>query len=205
MSNPWETISLNDYENHMKLKTVQQLQAMNVIMRDQFYRYPISSVMILGIAGGNGLNHIDIDRIKMVYGVDVNRAYLEACAKRYPQLENIFVPIPCDLQEDNIKLPSADMVIANLLVEYIGYSNFQKVVKQVRPQFASCVIQVNADSSFVSFSPYLPVFDCLQEIHKEIDEYGIIQAMREIEYNLIYREDTALPNQKSLLRLDFTE
>ena len=36
MSNPWETISLNDYENHMKLKTVQQLQAMNVIMRDQY-------------------------------------------------------------------------------------------------------------------------------------------------------------------------
>ena len=49
MSNPWETISLNDYENHMKLKTVQQLQAMNVIMRDQFYRYPISSVMILSL------------------------------------------------------------------------------------------------------------------------------------------------------------
>ena len=34
MSNPWETISLGDYENHMKLKTVQQLQAMNSIMSE---------------------------------------------------------------------------------------------------------------------------------------------------------------------------
>ena len=65
MTNPWESIRLDDYENHMKLKTVRQLQAMNRIMRDQFYRYPISSVMILGIAGGNGLNpvsytHLDV-------------------------------------------------------------------------------------------------------------------------------------------------
>ena len=205
MTNPWESIRLDDYENHMKLKTVRQLQAMNRIMRDQFYRYPISSVMILGIAGGNGLNHIDIDRIKMVYGVDINRAYLEACVKRYPQLENILVPIPCDLQKDDIKLPQADMVIANLLVEYIGYINFQKTVKQARPRFVSCVIQVNTDSSFVSSSPYLPVFDCLQEVHREIDESGIIQAMSEIGYGLVYRQNTELPNLKSLLRLDFSQ
>lgn len=29
MKNPWEEISLTDYENHMKLDSVMQLQAMN--------------------------------------------------------------------------------------------------------------------------------------------------------------------------------
>ena len=29
MYNPWEEIPLNDYENHMKLNSVMQLQAMN--------------------------------------------------------------------------------------------------------------------------------------------------------------------------------
>ena len=55
MANPWEEISLDDYENHMKLDSVMQLQAMNEMMKGQFDSNPISSVMIFGIAGGNGL------------------------------------------------------------------------------------------------------------------------------------------------------
>ncbi len=52
MKNPWEEILLADYESHMKLDSVRQLQAMNGILQGQFDAYPISSVMILGIAGG---------------------------------------------------------------------------------------------------------------------------------------------------------
>ncbi len=33
--NPWEKISLSDYENHMSLKSVYQLQILNEIMRGQ--------------------------------------------------------------------------------------------------------------------------------------------------------------------------
>lgn len=58
LSNPWENISLSDYENHMALDSVWQLQAMNQMMKGQLNTYNISSVMILGIAGGNGLEHI---------------------------------------------------------------------------------------------------------------------------------------------------
>lgn len=52
ISNPWKEISLNDYESHMKLDSVMQLQTMNRMMKSQFDDYPVSSVMILGIAGG---------------------------------------------------------------------------------------------------------------------------------------------------------
>lgn len=31
--NPWEEISLSDYENHMRLDSVRQLQTMNRMMR----------------------------------------------------------------------------------------------------------------------------------------------------------------------------
>lgn len=55
MKNPWEEISLADYESHMKLYSVMQLQAMNEMMKRQLDTYSISSVMILGIAGGNGI------------------------------------------------------------------------------------------------------------------------------------------------------
>ena len=58
MKNPWEEIPLEDYENHMKLDSVLQLQSLNEMMKGQFQDYPFSSIMILGIAGGNGLEHI---------------------------------------------------------------------------------------------------------------------------------------------------
>lgn len=64
MLNPWNEIKLDDYENHMKLASVMQLQSMNEMMYEQFYGYPVTSVMILGIAGGNGLNHVNTDKLK---------------------------------------------------------------------------------------------------------------------------------------------
>ena len=49
MKNPWEEIPLTDYENHMKLGSVMQLQAMNEMMKGQFDAYPVTSVMISAI------------------------------------------------------------------------------------------------------------------------------------------------------------
>ena len=41
MNNPWDSIPLSDYENHMALDSVRQLQTMNDLMADQFVRYPV--------------------------------------------------------------------------------------------------------------------------------------------------------------------
>ena len=84
MGNPWETVSLDDYENHMKLDSVRQLQTMNQLMADQFTRYPVRNAMVLGVAGGNGLEHVDPERLETVYAVDLNHEYMAACAPRYP-------------------------------------------------------------------------------------------------------------------------
>ena len=76
MNNPWKEIDLADYENHMKLDTVMQLQTMNSMMKNQFGDYPVSTAMVLGIAGGNGLEHVSKDKFEAVYGVDINEDYL---------------------------------------------------------------------------------------------------------------------------------
>lgn len=39
MHNPWEDIDLNDYEGHMSLDSVYQLQVLSQIMKEQFYSY----------------------------------------------------------------------------------------------------------------------------------------------------------------------
>lgn len=48
MKNPWEEIGLSDYENHMNLDSVLQLQTMNAMMKEQFYQYPVKTIMVLG-------------------------------------------------------------------------------------------------------------------------------------------------------------
>ena len=203
MSNPWEEISLTDYENHMKLDSVMQLQAMNKMMKGQLDDYPISSVMILGIAGGNGLEHIQKDKFERVYGVDVNYSYLQEVIRRYRNLDDILECLCVNLIEETYKLPKADMVIANLLIEYIGYECFQKAIKHVNPKFVSCIIQINIEDNWVSDSPYLHVFDGLEQVHHQMEEQALEKVMIEIGYHTIKTLDYLLPNGKKLVQIDF--
>lgn len=100
MINPWEKISLYDYESHMKLDSVKQLQTLSQMMKGQFDAFPAGSVMILGIAGGNGLEHIDEHKFKKVYGVDINGEYLKAVEKRYTCISDILECIQVNLLEE---------------------------------------------------------------------------------------------------------
>ncbi|MDE6133816.1 MAG: class I SAM-dependent methyltransferase, partial [Oscillospiraceae bacterium] len=169
MDNPWKSIKLSDYENHMKLDSVKQLQTLNSMMKKQLDTSPARSVMILGIAGGNGLEHINTEKYTAVYGVDVNAEYLQEVEKRYAKLGGVLKCFCVDLTADISELPADDLVIANLLIEYIGYEYFQRVVKQVKPKYVSCGIQINTDKEFVSDSPYLHSFDGLDSVHHQIE------------------------------------
>jgi len=203
MKNPWEEINLSDYENHMKLDKVMQLQAMNKMMKEQFYKYPVKTIMILGVAGGNGLEHIDAQIIERIYGVDINKKYLQECAARYEKLNGILECFCVDLSDENTILPYADIVIANLLVEYIGYECFKKVITQIKPKYVSCIIQINIDDSFVSDSPYLHVFEHLDIVHHHMEEDELVASMENISYQLLSKSEYFLPNGKKLVQIDF--
>lgn len=203
MENPWKSIKLSDYENHMKLDSVMQLQTLNVMMKKQLSAYPADSAMILGIAGGNGLEHIDAEKYSVVYGVDVNREYLLEVEKRYQDLNGILKCLCADLTADISELPAADLVIANLLIEYIGYECFQRVVKQVKPKYVSSGIQINTGKEFVSDSPYLHSFDGLNSVHCQMDTDKLISVMGDIGYKAVSEIEYPLPNVKKLVQIDF--
>lgn len=185
MNNPWKDISLSDYENHMALDSVQQLQAMNQIMKGQLNQYEVQSAMILGIAGGNGLEHVDTEKLNKVYGVDINQEYLTITKKRYENLSDTLDCLCIDLVGEAEKLPQVDMLIANLLIEYIGYECFEKVVTVTKPVYVSCIIQVNVDDSFVSESPYLHAFDGLVSVHHQMAKQELQNSMNEIDYHVL--------------------
>ncbi len=161
--------------------------------------------MILGIAGGNGLEHIPKDKFARIYGVDINTSYLQTVIRRYPELIGCLECLCINLIDETDKLPKADFLIANLLVEYIGYDCFQKAVKQVQPRYVSCIIQINADDGWVSDSPYIHVFDKLDEVHHQVEEDLLAQALESIGYKKVAQNEKALPNGKKLVQLDFME
>ncbi|HRU96886.1 MAG TPA: methyltransferase type 11 [Ruminococcus sp.] len=204
MTNPWEEISLDDYEKHMSLESVRQLQTLDSIMKEQFAAYPVETAAVLGVAGGNGLEHVRPDKFHKVYGVDINADYLRAVTQRYTELSGVLECLHIDLVNEVEKLPQAQLLIANLLIEYIGYGAFQKAVLQTAPQYISCVIQINKDEEqWVSESPYLHAFDRLDEVHHQMEEKALTAAMNEIGYSLILQKSEPLPNGKALVRLDF--
>lgn len=181
--NPWEKIPfLSDYENHMRLASVMQLQAMNRMMQRQFSLGEADSVMVLGVAGGNGLEHASGCGFKKVYGVDINHDYLQQCQLRHAGLGETLVCICADLTSTETILPHADLLIANLLIEYIGYDCFCRTVTLIAPRYVSCIIQINVDDCFVSDSPYLHVFDGLESVHHQIQEDELASAMQSVGY-----------------------
>jgi len=203
MDNPWKSIKLSDYENHMSLDTVKQLQVLNSMMKEQLSIYPVNNVMILGIAGGNGLEHIDTEKYSIVYGIDVNYEYLQEVQKRYKKLNGILKCLCLDLITETVELPASDLIIANLLIEYIGYECFQKAVRQVNPEYVSCGIQINIDDEFVSDSPYLRSFKGLNSVHHQMKTDELIKKMYDINYKCISSVEHLLPNGKKLVQIDF--
>lgn len=203
MDNPWKSIKLFEYESHMKLDTVMQLQTLNSMMKKQLNAYSVDNVMILGVAGGNGLEHIETEKYNIVYSVDINSKYLQEVRNRYNNLNDIMKCLCIDLISETDKLPSCDFIIANLLIEYIGYECFQTVVKQVKPKYVSCGIQININEEFVSDSPYLHSFDGLNSVHHQIETEELTEAMYGIGYKLVLTKEYPLPNRKKLLQADF--
>ncbi len=119
MSNPWLNVPLADYEGHMRSAGVQQLDALSDLFGGVLAFCHPRSVAILGIAGGNGLEHIDHTITRRVVGVDLNPSYLEAVQHRFGGIRGL--ELHCaDLSEKMPPLEPVDLVHAALVFEHAG-------------------------------------------------------------------------------------
>jgi hypothetical protein len=83
MSDPWLSIPRADYESHMGADNVQQLGALSELFKRTLDVCLPDSVAILGIAGGNGLEHANPASIARIVGLDINPGYLEDVRRRF--------------------------------------------------------------------------------------------------------------------------
>ena len=119
MPNAWLEIPLDDYEAHMRSEAVQQLDALSELFRQVLQFCKPESVAILGIAGGNGLEHVDPAITRRILGLDINPTYLEAVRQRYIGLRGL--ELCCvDLTDRLIGLAPVELVHAALLFEHTG-------------------------------------------------------------------------------------
>ena len=58
-NNPWLHIPLDDYERHMSHLLVGQSTLLNALTKKYLDKTKPGIVIFLGVAGGNGLEHID--------------------------------------------------------------------------------------------------------------------------------------------------
>lgn len=207
MNNPWNEIDINVYEAHMSSKNVMQLQLLNSIMKQQLSDYEHCYVSILGIAGGIGLNNIDITTTKKVYAIDVNSKYLEICKQRYHSLGNILELICCDLADVQTILPFSDIIICNLIIEYLGEYSFAELLHNNRDNIkvVSCVIQNNRGNDFVSSSNLASAFDPILSIHHDIDENILKKEIIKVGFEYLKEVIYPLPNGKEFVRMDFVK
>lgn len=147
MSNPWLSIPLADYEGHMSSAEIQQLGALSDLFGEVLGYCRPSSVAVLGIAGGNGLDRIDSNVTQRVVGLDVNPLYLDAVRQRYPLLPGL--ELHCaDLAEQIMDLPPVQLVHAALVFEHAGAGRcLENALSLVAPRGAfSAVLQLPSES-----------------------------------------------------------
>ena len=211
----WDFIKPDDYDAHMSHPNVAQTQMLNRITKEQFELLPQeqrsgSCVAILGIANGNGLEHVIPCEISKVIGIDISNSFLAECKSRYKDIKsrlNLFqLDLTIDTDETVKVLSECNLIIANLLIKHIHLDNFIKITAGLprNKQMISCVIQVNPDGIAVSKSGFEHVFDIIADEREEEKEELIVPSMEENGFTLTKRMIYHLPNEKQFIRLDFT-
>jgi hypothetical protein len=118
--NPWLALPLEDYEGHMGSAAVNQLVPLADLFGEALARLRPRSVAVLGVAGGNGLEHVDGTLTTRVLAIDVNQAYLDATRARFPELRGL--ELHCaDLTGDQpLNVDPVSLVHAALVFEHAG-------------------------------------------------------------------------------------
>lgn len=203
-SNIWNQISLLDYEGHMSHETVGQLQLLNDLTCRYLKAFSPRVLLFLGIAGGNGLEHVDTATALSVLGIDINRQFLEETAARFskkiPQLQLIHA----DINESQEKFAEADFVWAALVMEYTDLFNSFLFISNNTCVNAKVVITLQSSNGkgAVSETGFSSV-KLAGQLFRHVDEQELLVAASGRGFSLLSGEINFLPNGKSFLTFAF--
>jgi len=200
MENVWNSIPLQDYELHMQHETVGQLQLLSELTNKYLERVKPNIVIFLGIAGGNGLEHIDNGVTRQVYGIDINQNYLHETKERFKnRIRNLHL-INIDISSgEKEKVTKASLIWAALIFEYVETDAcFEFINNNIQDNgYLIVTIQDNNGLSSVSKTG-IESIKSAGKIFKQISEHELLSGAAKIGFYKVDFEENLLPNGKSL-------
>src|SRR5262245_627162 len=196
--NPWLALPLDDYEGHMGSPDVDQLTPLADLFGEALARLRPRSVAVLGVAGGNGLEHVDSTLTTRVVGVDLNAEYLAATKARFPDLRGL--ELHCaDLERDTLNLEPVSLVHAALLFEHAGTERcLDTAVSLVSPGgFLSVVLQLPSDAhDAVTPSPFASIATLAGDF-SFVDPHQLRRMLAQRELRLTHQSRLTLSTGKA--------
>lgn len=198
MPNPWLDIPLDDYEGHMSSAGVEQLAALAELFKCALDHCRPESVAVLGVAGGNGLEHIDCSITKRIAGLDINARYLEEVQRRFGTLAGL--ELHCrDLAEEDFSLPPVAMAHAALIFEHAGLgAALENALSTVAPGGTlSVVLQLPSEEKPGVASTGYRSMQTLKHDFTLIDPSEFQRLLGRKGFELVKEEKRALPGGKA--------
>jgi len=196
--NPWLALPLEDYEGHMGSTAVNQLRPLADLFGEALARLRPRSVALLGVAGGNGLGHVDSTLTTRVVGIDVNPAYLATTRQRFPDLRGL--ELHCaDLQHERLDLEPVALVHAALVFEHAGTGAcLDNAVSLVSGGgHLSVVLQLPANGQPVVTPSAFASMETLAGDFTFVDPHHLRRMLAQRELRLTHQARLTLPSGKA--------
>jgi len=180
----------------MSSANVAQLTALADLFEEILRLYRPESVAILGIAGGNGLDRIDLRVTKRIVGIDIQPCYLDTTRSRYPQLP---LTLHCfDLEHEAISEDAVALVYAAMIFEHTGTGQcLQNAVSLVAPGGSLAVVLQLPSATQTGVSPtQFPSMQSLAEQFNLVDRAKLQQSLESFGFHLHHQTRRNLPAGK---------
>lgn len=198
--NVWVDVPLSDYEAHMDSPAVAQLPALVELFAMALSIVRPQSVAVLGIAGGNGLDVLDLRCVTRVVGIDINAEYLATTAARHS--DRLPLDLRClDLSREAVtNIEPVDLVHAALIFEHAGTGPaLDAAIQLVAPSgHLSVVLQLPA-SGDVPAPP--SAFASIERVRGEsapVDRDAFVADLRARGFDVVHQHTRAVASGKAL-------
>lgn len=204
--NAWNQIPLEDYEMHMQHDTVAQAQLLNKLTHEYLRKCCPQTPLFLGVSGGNGLEHIDLAKTTSVYGIDINKSYLEETRKRFGEKIKGLVLINSDIATSKESFVKADFVWAALIFEYIDIQKCFEFIDNNTDNSAKLIVTIQSNNGNQSVSQTgVESIKSVKDIFTIVDADHLKAIAQTFGFELIGSEENIMPNGKSLLTFEFSK
>lgn len=180
----------------MSSSQVHQLEPLSTLFAQVLSRTRPTSVAILGVAGGNGLEHINPEITHRVLGIDFHPDYLAQVQARYPQWEML----QHDLTQPLPPIDPFDLVYAALVLEHTGLGTPVENALALLAPGATLAVVLQLPSTLapgVSTGTYASIQQ-LGSIFRFIDPDALLAELSGKGLNLLEHSQTPLASGKAL-------